>query len=67
MKQRKYTKSLANNQVCAIFHMRDIRKNVLPTFILKLCMETSRWCPFGGKATETFLLLLFIFRTNANL
>ena len=30
MKEDKYTKSLAKNQVCAIFHMRDIRKNVLP-------------------------------------
>ena len=30
MKEDKYAKSLAKNQVCAIFHMRDIRKNVLP-------------------------------------
>jgi len=59
MKQHKYTKSLPNNQVCAIFHMRDIRKNVLPTFILKLCMETSCWCPFEGKPTETFFYYLF--------
>ena len=26
MKEDEYTKSLAKNQVCAIFHMRDIRK-----------------------------------------
>ena len=39
MKEDKYTKRLAKNQVCAIFHMRDIRKKVLLTFI-KLCTET---------------------------
>ena len=39
MKEDKYTKSVAKNQVYAIVHMRDIRKNVLPKFI-KLCMET---------------------------
>ena len=39
MKEDKYTKSLAKNQVYAIVHMRDIRNNVLPKFI-KLCMET---------------------------
>ena len=33
----KHTKSLAKNQVRAIFHMRDIRKRVLPKFI-KLCV-----------------------------
>ena len=30
MKEDKYTRNLAKNQVCAMFHMRDIRKNVLP-------------------------------------
>ena len=39
MKKDKYTKSLAKNQVCQIFQMRDIGKNGLPKFI-KLCMET---------------------------
>ena len=29
IKEDKYTTSLAKNQVCAIFHMQDIRKNVL--------------------------------------
>ena len=29
----KYTKGLTNNQVCAMFYMRDIRKNVLAKFI----------------------------------
>ena len=39
-KEDNYTKNLAKkNQVCAIFRMRDIRKNVLPEFI-KLRMET---------------------------
>ena len=45
MKEDKYTRNLAKNQVCAMFHMRDIRKNVLPQFI-RLCMETPFWCPF---------------------
>ena len=58
MKEDKYTKSLAKNQVCAIFHMRDIWKNVLPKFI-KLCMEMPCLCPVQGhkyghwKPTET--------------
>ena len=43
MKEDKYTKNLAKNQICAIFHMRgtdmrEIRKNVLPKLI-KHCME----------------------------
>ena len=33
MKEDKYAKSLAKTQVFAIFHMRDIRKNVLPKFV----------------------------------
>ena len=60
MKEDKYTKSLAKNQVCAIVHMRDIQRNVLPKFI-KLCtnIETPCLCPFQGhiygrrKSTET--------------
>ena len=47
MKEDKYTKSLAKNQVYAIVHMRDIWKNILPKFI-KLCMETPCLCPFQG-------------------
>ena len=39
MKYDKYTKSLAKNQVCAVFHMQDIQKNALPKF--KCCMETA--------------------------
>ena len=34
MKEDKYTKSLAKNQIYAIVHMRDIRKNVLVKFII---------------------------------
>ena len=45
MKKDKYTKTLAKNQVCETFQMRDIGKNGLPKFI-KLCMETPCWCPF---------------------
>ena len=45
MKKDKHTKTLAKNQVCEIFQMRDIGKNGLPKFI-KLCMETPCWCPF---------------------
>ena len=58
MKEDQYANSLAKNQVCAICHKRDIRKNVLPKFI-KLFMETPCWCPFEGhkcgrrKPTET--------------
>ena len=36
------TKRLAKNQVCAIFHMRDIRKNVPKS------VETPCWCPLEG-------------------
>ena len=51
MKEDKYTKSLAKNQVYAVVHMRDIRKNVLPKFT-KLLMETL--CKYGRrKPTET--------------
>jgi len=45
MKEDKYAKSQAKNLACAIIHMRDFRKNVLPKFI-RLCMETPCWCPF---------------------
>ena len=33
MKEDKYTKRLAKNQVFAIFQMRDIRKNDLPRLV----------------------------------
>ena len=38
MKKGKYTKTLAKNQFCEIFQMRDIGKNGLPKLI-KLCMN----------------------------
>ena len=47
MKEDKYTKDLAKNQVFAIIDMRDIRKNVSPKF-MRLCIETPYWCPFEG-------------------
>ena len=54
MKEDKYSKSHAKNQVNAIVRVRDIRKNVLPRFI-KLCMETPCWCHqyCRRKPTET--------------
>ena len=72
MKEDKYTKSLAKNQVYAIVHMRDIRKNVLPKFI-KLCMETPCLCPFEGhkygrrKPTETSVFEFSYLCVNSSL
>ena len=59
MKEDKYIKHLAKNQLYAITLMRDMRKNVLSNFI-RLSMETPGWCPFqrhkygGQKPTEFF-------------
>ena len=63
MKKDEYTKTLAKNQVCEIFQMRDIGKNGLPKFI-KLCMETPCWCPIQEhKLSITFVLhAIFFFR-----
>ena len=72
MKEDKYTKSLARNQVCAVIHMRDIRKNVLPIF-LRLCLETPCWHPFEGhkygrrKLTDTSVFEFFYLRVNSSL
>ena len=72
MKEHKYAKSLANDQVYAIVHMRDIRKNVLPKFI-KLCMETPRLCLFRGnkygrrKPTETSVFKFSYLCVNSSL
>ena len=72
MKEHKYAKSLANNQVYAIVHMRDIRKNVLPKFI-KLCMETPCLRPFRGhkygrrKPTETSVFKFSYLCVNSSL
>ena len=42
MKEDKYTKRLAKNQVCAIFQMRDIRKNDLPSSkFIKFVWDTN--------------------------
>ena len=46
-KKNQYTKHLAKNRDCAIFHVRDTRKNVLSK-LTKLCMETPCWFPFEG-------------------
>ena len=70
MKEDKYTKSLAKNQVYAIVHMRDIRKNVLPKSI-KLCMETQ--LAFQGhkygrrKPTETSVFEFSFLCVNSSL
>ena len=69
MKEDKYTKSLAKNQVYAIVHMRDIRTNVLPKFI-KLCMETP--CVWGQryghrKPTETSVFEFSYLCVNSSL
>ena len=69
MKEDKYTKDLAKNQVCAIIDLRDIRKNVSPKLI-RLCTETPYWCPFDWhkygrrKPTETSVFF-FTFVTYA--
>ena len=59
MKEDKYTKRLAKNQVYATVHMRDIRNNVLPKFI-KLCREKPcQGHKYGRrKTTETFVFEL---------
>ena len=44
MKEDKYTKSLAKNQVYAIFHMRDIRKTPMIT-TSKYLIEVARIPP----------------------
>ena len=72
MKEDEYTKSLAKNQVYAIVHTRDIRKNVLPKFI-KLCMEMPCLCPFQGhkygcwKPTETSVFEFSYLCVNSSL
>ena len=72
MKEDKYKKSLAKNQVYAIVHMQDIQKNVLPKFI-KLCMETPCLCPFQGhkyghrKPTETSVFEFSYLYVNSSL
>ena len=52
-----HAKTLANIKVRAVFHMRDILRNVLPKF-MEICMETPCAQPHGHqcrsrKPTET--------------
>ena len=69
MKEGKYTKSLAKNQVYTIVHMRDIRKNVLPKFI----KQTPWLCLFQGheygrqKPTETSVFEFSYLCVNSSL
>ena len=55
IKQDKNTKSLAKNQVCAIFCMQDIRKNVLFKFIKLLYI----WRQHGHQKSIKHLFLSF--------
>ena len=63
IKENNYTKSLAKNQVCAIFQMRDIPKNGLPKFI-ELCMETPCWWDTNVASGYQQKLLFSSFPTN---
>ena len=47
----KYAKTLAKIQASAIFHIRDIRRNVLPKF-KEIVMDTPCWCPSGWAPTR---------------
>ena len=72
MKEDKYSKSHAKNQVNALVRVRDIRKNVLPKFT-KLCMETLCLFPFQGhkygprKQTETTVFEFSYLCVNSSL
>ena len=62
MKEDKYIETLAKNQVCAIFLMRDIRENVLPKFT-KPCMEVGvplRGTNMGAGNQQKHLCLSFL-------
>ena len=73
MKEDKYTKSLAKNQVYAIVQMRDIRKNVLPKFIYKALYEDAMFVSFQGhkyghgKPTETSVFEFSYLCVNSSL
>ena len=41
---RKYAKTLAKIQFRAIFHMRDIQRNILPKFI-EICLDNPCYWP----------------------
>ena len=58
MKGDKYTKILDKNQVCAIFHLRDIRKNVLPNF-MKFCMGMQKGTDMAAGSQQKHLFLSF--------
>ena len=47
----KYAKTLAKIQASAIFHIQDIRRNVLPKF-KEIFMDTPCWCPSGWAPTR---------------
>ena len=72
MKEDKYTKSLAKNQVSAIIHIRDIRENVLPKFI-RFVWRRHVGVPLRGtkygrrKPTETSVFEFSCFCVNSSL
>ena len=62
IKEDEYSNSLTKIQVCAMFRVGDIRRNVLLKFI-RLCMATPCLCPpeghkYGGgrKLTKTYVM-----------
>ena len=51
MKGGKYSKTIAKIQASAVFHIRDIRRNVLPKFI-EICIDMPCWCPSRWAPTQ---------------
>ena len=47
IKEDEYSNSLVKTQVCVMFRVGDIRKNVLLKYI-RLCLETPCLCPSDG-------------------
>ena len=72
MKEDKYAKGLAKNQVGAVFHMKDTKVNVLPKCI-RLCMETPhvgvplRSTNSGRKPAEASVFEFFYKNVNSSL
>ena len=72
MKEDKYTKGLEKNQVSAIIHFRDIRKNLLPNFIRFVCRRhvgvPLRGTKYGRrKPTETSVFEFSYLCVNSSL
>ena len=68
---RKYAKTLAKIQFSAIFHMRDIQRNILPKFI-EICLEKpccwpSGWLPTWQPENENICHRGLLRRVNSSL